>query len=140
MPTSNPRVNVTLSPSLDALVARLAAAERVSKSMVLRELLEASEPALQVAVSMMEASEGATAVARERIAADMLKTVETINGVRDMAQAMAVNAARDLADSAKAIKGRRPSRQVRDSGPGGVGAGRRPKPKGPPSSNRGVKS
>ena len=46
MPTVNPRINVTLSLSLFGMVDELAKHQRVSKSMVLRELLEASEPAL----------------------------------------------------------------------------------------------
>ena len=48
MPTINPRINVTLSPSLYGMVGELAKYQRVSRSMVLRELLEASEPALAV--------------------------------------------------------------------------------------------
>ena len=56
MPTVNPRINVTLSPSLDLLVVRLAAMQRMSKAQVLRELLEAAEPALQRAVTLMEAA------------------------------------------------------------------------------------
>ena len=36
MPTVNPRINVTLSPSLFGMVDELAKHQRVSKSMVLR--------------------------------------------------------------------------------------------------------
>ena len=38
MPTVNPRMNVTLSPALCGKVDELAKHQRVSKSMVLREL------------------------------------------------------------------------------------------------------
>ena len=41
MPTANPRINVTLSPSLYSMVEELAKHQRISRSMVLRELLEA---------------------------------------------------------------------------------------------------
>ena len=44
MPTLNPRINVTLAPSSDSLVQRLATFQGVSKSQVLRELLDAAEP------------------------------------------------------------------------------------------------
>ena len=71
MTTLNPRVNVTLSPSLDALVTQLAGFERISKSMVLRELLEAAEPALRQAIALMEAAKGATATARKNLAMDL---------------------------------------------------------------------
>ena len=110
MPTTNPRVNVTLSPSLDSLVARLASIERVSKSMVLRELLEAAQPALASAVAMMEAAKGASVEARKRIARDMQTTIDAANGVNYLAQSVAANSTRDIVAEAEAIRGRRPPR------------------------------
>jgi hypothetical protein len=68
MPTMNPRVNVTLSPSLDLLVDRLAKLQSTSKAHVLRELLEAAEPALQRACSLMAAAEQASSSVRRGLA------------------------------------------------------------------------
>ena len=143
MPTLNPRVNVTLSPSLDSLVARLAELERVSKSMVLRELLEAAQPALSHAVALMEAAKGAGVDARKRIAVDMSETVKAAQGLSHLAMQVAAHNTRDMVAEAEAIRGRRPSRVV-----GAVprpGRASRPKVapkqgKRPPSSNRGVKT
>lgn len=73
MPTSNPRVNVTLPPSLDDLLTRLARVEDSSKSQVLRELLEAAEPALRRAVALMEAAEGATKAVRSGLAQSLFE-------------------------------------------------------------------
>ena len=143
MPTLNPRVNVTLSPSLDMLVSRLAVLERVSKSMVLRELLEAAQPALQAAVALMDAAEGAGVEARNRIANDMQKTIDAAAGVQHLALQVAANNTRDIVAEAEAIRGRRPSRQSRVSGSAGtvaVAAKRQKTSKRPPLSNRGVKS
>lgn len=144
MPTTNPRVNVTLSPSLDSLVSRLAALERVSKSMVLRELLESAEPSLLSAVALMEAANGASVEARKRIARDMQSTVDAAKGVNYLAQSVAANSTRDIVAEAEAIRGRRPPRSARGSGRTGEASGRgKVKPKAlarPPSSNRGVKS
>lgn len=143
MPTLNPRVNVTLSPSLDMLVGRLAALERVSKSMVLRELLEAAEPALQAAVALMDAAEGAGVEARNRIANDMQKTIDAAAGVQHLALQVAANNTRDIVAEAEAIRGRRPSRQSRASGAAGAALVTKDAPKRskrPPLSNRGVKS
>jgi len=146
MPTANPRVNVTLSPSLDALVARLAGLERVSKSMVLRELLEAAEPALTQAVALMEAAKGASANARKNLANDLDTGIKAAEGTSQMMlQNMALHT-RDLVSEAQSVKGRRPSRSARVASPVAVpivnprarsssSAG----PKRPPSSNRGVK-
>ena len=139
MPTTNPRVNVTLSPSLDSLVTRLSVIERVSKSMVLRELLEAAEPALLSAVALMEAAKEASGEARKRIARDMQATVDAAKGVNYLAQSVAANSTRDIVAEAEAIRGRRPPRSTREAGAPGRHSGARTK-KDPPISNRGVKS
>jgi hypothetical protein len=143
MPTTNPRVNVTLSPSLDSLVTRLSGLERVSKSMVLRELLEAAEPSLMHAVALMEAAKGAGVEARKRIAQDMETSVSAARSVTDLAHRLAANSHRDIVAEAEAIRGRRPPRLTR----AGVASGEAPRagkakkrPKDPPISNRGVKS
>ena len=66
MPTVHPRVTVTLSPSLSDLVSALARSQRVSRSQVLRELLEAAEPGLQRVVKMMEAAENRGGAVKKR--------------------------------------------------------------------------
>jgi hypothetical protein len=147
MPTLNPRINVTLSPSLDSLVSRLAGLERVSKSMVLRELLEAAEPSLVHAVALMEAAQGAGAKARKNLVRDLESGIKAAEGTSElMLQNMAFQT-RDLVTVAQEVKGRRPARGGRLAPPltapvsrsagrsrSGVLASR------PPLSNRGVKS
>lgn len=59
MPTINPRIGLTLSPSLYGIVSELARLQAASRSQVLRELLIAAEPALQRAVDLMQAVERA---------------------------------------------------------------------------------
>jgi uncharacterized protein involved in copper resistance len=135
MPTVNPRINVTLPPSLDALVAQLAGLQRVSKSQVLRELLEAAEPALQRAVSLMEAASRAagelkTGLVRTLDAEQKRAEVELARQLQYMDSATS-----DLVAQAEAIRARRPSRS------GARTAAVPPKAaQDPPSSNRGVKS
>jgi hypothetical protein len=110
MPTVNPRINVTLSPSLDSLVSRLAALERVSKSMVLRELLETAEPSLSQAVALMEAAKGASVKARQNLATDLQSSIKAAEGTSALVLQNLAYAQRDLVDEAQAIKGRRPQR------------------------------
>ena len=143
MPTLNPRVNVTLSPSLDSLVSRLAALERVSKSTVLRELLEAAQPSLMHAVALMEAAQGASQKARDRVVRDMQSTIDLAKATADISFALASNNTRDMIAEAEAIRGRRPPRRRSAATPAGGGSAavtKSPRPKRPPSSNRGVKS
>jgi hypothetical protein len=110
MPTVNPRVQVTLSPSLDLLVCRLAVHQRVSKSQVLRELLEAAEPALQRAVALMDAASTATKQVKTGLASALTKAqdhaeieLERILGTLD-------GASDDLVSQAETVRGRRPAR------------------------------
>lgn len=147
MPTVNPRINVTLSPSLFGMVDELAKHQRVSKSMVLRELLEASEPALAQVVAMLKAAESMTEAARKRLLQDMDSTITSMEMKKDQALALAAGMTADLVAQAEAIKGRRPGRQLaRKRSAGGLAVGtsavgdQSPAPIRPPSSNRGVKS
>jgi len=147
MPTLNPRVNVTLSPSLDSLVSQLASLERVSKSSVLREILEASEPSLRQAVALMEAAKGASVEARKNIAHDMDNSVKAAAALQDLMLTVAANHTRDIVVEAEAIKGRRPRRARRVASAVGARPSEGVQPekaskvaKRPPISNRGVKS
>ena len=152
MPTINPRVNVTLSPSLDRLVQRMASHQRVSKSQVLRELLEAAEPALQRAVTLMDAAEKAGAAVRSSLARGLEKAQDSIEDAAAIALYRMDSATSDLVAEAEKVRGRRSGGRRRTSLPPGAS------PKGgpasgvvgvpgaggaaqnPPASNRGVKS
>jgi hypothetical protein len=147
MPTLNPRVNVTLSPSLDALVAQFAGLQRVSKSTVLRELLETVEPSLRQVVALMEAAKVANVKARKTIADDMQHAIKAADGVQSLMMSVAAHHTRDMVQEAEEVRGRRPARgrrgaaPVAGAAPRAAGAVEFPKvPKRPPSSNRGVKS
>lgn len=136
MPTKNPRINVTLSPSLDALVVRMAAHQRLSKSQVLRELLEAAEPALQRAAALMDAASQATAAVKEKLGRSLAAAQDQAEAQLGLQLAHLDAASEDLVSVAQAVRGRRPTRALAAVP---AGAARR-KPKDPPSSNRGVKS
>lgn len=139
MPTLNPRINVTLSVSLDTLVTQLAGYTRVSKSQVLRELLEEVEPALRQVVALMEATGKASEAAKAQLSQRLGKTLEEAEDVAAMHLGRLGRMTRDLVSQAEAIRGKRPAR-----GGGGALAPRRPAlvevRENPPASNRGVKS
>lgn len=129
MPTLNPRVNVTLSPSLDRLVVRLAKHQRVSKSQVLRELLEAAEPALRRAVSLMDAASRAGPGVLAGLRDSMTRAQEHIEDV------LAGTLLR-VDDAAVPARARVPGRPAARPD----GAGSAPKGPNPRGSNRGVRS
>lgn len=134
MPTSNPRVNVTLSVSLDALVSRMATHQRVSKSQVLRELLEAAEPALQRAVILMDQATSATRDVHQQLASRL----DQQQNAAEVEMRQLMQFTRDLVSQAQAVRGRRPARAgsaerapVASAGGGAIN---------PPPSNRGVRN
>lgn len=147
MPTINPRINVTLSPSLYAMVGELAKHQRVSRSSVIRELLEASEPALAQVVAMLQAANTMNDAAKQRMLQDMDSTIKSLENKAEQALALAAGVTSDLVNQAEAIRGRRPARQPgRKRSAGGLpgrssaAAVDHQRPGRPPSSNRGVKS
>lgn len=143
MPTLNPRINVTLSPSLYGMVETLAKHQRVSRAMVLRELLEASEPALAQVVAMMDAAENMSKAAKARMLQDMEQTMVKLDNGKDQALALAAGITADLVAQAESIQGRRPGPQpARNAGGLGTRATGAVEKSAlrPPSSNRGVKS
>lgn len=133
MPTSNPRVNVTLSPSLDTLVQRLATLQGVSKSHVLRELVETAEPGLQRVVALMDAANAAGQEMRNTLRRSLGEAVGGAEVAMHKALRGLDTATADLVAQAEAVRGRRPGR-------GGAAARPVVVPRDPPASNRGVKS
>ena len=134
MPTINPRVQVTLSPSLDALVIRFARLQRSSKSQVLRELLEAAEPGLQRVVALMEAASKAAGNVHSGLSASLQRSQEAAEDALAITLSRMDRATDDLVSQAEAVRGRRPARRPQR------GASASSAAKNPPSSNRGVKS
>lgn len=133
MPAINPRVQVTLSPSLYELCSAMARAQRVSRSQVLRELLEAAEPALQRVVALMRAAERAKGAVKAGFGEQMLRSQRVLEGELEKQLALVTGVETDLVTLAERIEGRRPARAAEPHTAGGA-------PRNPPASNRGVKS
>lgn len=102
MPTINSRVNVTLSPSLFRLVSRLAEHQKCSRSMVLRELLEAAEPALQRAVTLMATASQASAQVKAGLATALDASMDSLEGELERELATIDQYGPDLVDLAQA--------------------------------------
>lgn len=132
MPTENPRVYVTLSPSIDSLIGRMSQLERVSKSQLIREILEAAQPTMAKAVAIMEAASKARLGARKELAQSMEQAHRVVESELDGVLSSLASQSGDLVSAAQEVRGRRPLRGER------VVASR--PPKDPPPSNRGVKS
>jgi hypothetical protein len=103
-------VNVTLSPSLDLLVSRMARVSRSSKSNVLRELLEAAEPSLARAVALMEAAERAASAVKSGLADNLKASQDQIEKVLEGQLARIDSMTSDLVGMAESIQSRAPAK------------------------------
>ena len=134
MPSTNPRTQVTLSPSLDSLVIELARLQRASKSQVLRELFEAAEPALRRAVALMQAA----SMASESVRSGLRESLDIAQDRAERSLGLVLSdmdsMGTDLVTVAEMVRARRPARKAQ--------APTRPATPvvQPPLSNRGVRS
>lgn len=76
MPTSNPRVNVTLKPSTAAILKRMSQLTGNSQSGLIAELLEANEDTFQRLVTVLEAAH----MAKESLTEEMRSGLQEAQG------------------------------------------------------------
>lgn len=71
MPAVNPRISVTLRPSLDAVLRRLSEVSGQSRSSFIAEMLEQSEPVFERMAVILETARNATEEAKSRMASNL---------------------------------------------------------------------
>lgn len=71
MPATNPRISVTVAPSVEAVLSRLSVATGQSKSSFIAELLESSMPVLERMATVIEAAQHAKDTLKSQTAKDM---------------------------------------------------------------------
>lgn len=71
MPTANPRLTITLEPSVSACLRRLSEATGNSQSKLIAELLEGSVPVFERVIATIEAAKLASDEIRGKLATDM---------------------------------------------------------------------
>jgi hypothetical protein len=71
MPATNPRISVTVTPSVEAALARLSAATGQSKSSFIADLLETSMPVLERMATVIEAAKQAKDTLKSQTLKDM---------------------------------------------------------------------
>lgn len=71
MPATNPRISVTVTPSVEAALARLSAATGQSKSSFIADLLESSMPVIERMATVIEAAKQAKDTLKSQTLKDM---------------------------------------------------------------------
>ena len=133
MATKNPRLTITLQPSLAAQLRRLSELTGNSQSSLIAELLDGSGPVFDRMIRVLEAAAVAKESIRGRIADDLDEAQKKLEGALEMAQEGFDLFTGSLLDEAEAV-GRRARQGQAKAGRGGRG-GTPPTP----ISNRGVR-
>lgn len=132
MPAANPRLSITLSPSIAALLREMSALTGNSQSALVAELLEEAEPVFSRMVRILRAAEQAKRAVKEELVAGMDAAQERLEGQLGLALSEMDAFEGRLLGTAERVSRRR-GRGAASSGD--AGAQRRP-----PISNRGVRS
>lgn len=119
MPTKNPRISVSLTPSLAALLNELAEETGDSSSSLVRGILMQTEPALGRMLQLVRAAKDAQGQIGAGVGRSMQRAAETLEDALAAADARLGRAAGDLVAEAEAVRGRR-----RPTGSGGPAAAR----------------
>lgn len=136
MPAANPRITITLQPSVHALLKRLSALTGSSQSSMVGELLEQSAPVFERMVRVMEAAVEARDMAKHEVAGGLERAQAKLEKQLGLALETLDEGFRPLLEQTEAIKRRG----------AGAGGARLPRTAAPapkkrtqaPISNRGV--
>ncbi len=141
MPTTNPRITVTLAPSLAVVLRRLAELAGNSQSALVGDLLAQSQPVFERMVRILEAAKRAAEASKadkDRMLSGIAQTLESMQGSLEQQLGLGLDSLdgqeADLVNLAERIE-RRAGRGV--AAPSGAA---RPARRGSPTpmSNRGV--
>ncbi len=119
MPTKNPRISVSLTPSLAALLAELSEATGESASSLVRGILLQTEPALGRMLQLVRAASEAQGQIGAGVGRSLQRAAESLEDALAAADVRIGAAVGDLVAEAEAVRGRR-----RPTGSGGAAAGR----------------
>ena len=142
MPTQNPRLTITLEPTLSAQLRRLSELTGNSQSKLIAELLAGSTPTFDRLIRILEAAEAAKESVKGATAGDQREAHERLEGQLGLMLETLDDATAPLLEEAERIK-----RRGRKGSPGGQArAARQAAPAAgrsgvsTPISNRGVRS
>lgn len=134
MPTKNPRLTITLQPSLAVQLRRLSELTGNSQSGLIADLLAGSGPVFDRMIQVLEAAQTAKEAMRGKLADDMEAAQSKIEGALGMAMEGLDLFSGSLLEEAEAVtrRARRGPASRGGSGPGAAAP--------TPLSNRGVRS
>ena len=134
MPAKNPRLTITLQPSLSAQLRRLSELTGNSQSALISELLEGSGPTFDRLIQVLDAAQKAKDALKGGVSREMEEAQQRVEQQLGLVLDHSESVAATLLDEAEKVRRRRP----RASGSAARGAPARAALT--PPSNRGVRS
>lgn len=136
MTTLNPRLTITLKPSVAAQMRELSRLTNQSQSSIIAEILESSDPVFSRLIQVLTAADAAKAELSSKVKKDMEAAQGRVEHQLGLVLEDFDNATRPILDQAEGIKRRaRATNEASASAPAGRGTGA----KLAPMSNRGVR-
>lgn len=137
MTTKNPRLTITLTPTLAAQLREISRLTGNSQSSLIAELLEGSQPVLDRVIKVLTAAEGAKQALKGRIAEDIDHAQTKMEAQLGLALEQFDTVTQPLLDQMEGIKHR--ARRAR-AGDAAAPTGDAHRAASTPLSNRGVRS
>ncbi len=141
MPAKNPRLTLTLEPSLKAQIERLSELTGNSQGALVADLLKTSQPVFERMIKVLEAAQSITKKFPSSVSSDLEAAQEQLESQLGIALEIFDDASESLLDKAEQVHRRKRSRAA--EGPRSAGM---PRPGAAsaealtPSSNRGVRN
>ena len=139
MPAINPRITITLEPSVHALLQRLSSLTKESQSSIVSDLLSQTAPVLERVITVLEAANAASSHLKTETAARLDAAQTKIEAQLGLVFGAVEDSLRPLLDEAEKVKRRARRPGGRAKAELASPPGRRAAPQLPaPMSNRGV--
>ena len=106
MPTLNPRLTVTLSPSLSAVLSRLNEITGQSKSSIIAEVLQGTQPVMERMIQVLEAADKAKNALRKEVSEGFEEAETALNHQLGLTMDMFQKASGDLIENMETISRR----------------------------------
>lgn len=135
MTTKNPRLTITLTPTLSAQLREISRLTGNSQSSLIAELLEGSQPVFDRVIRVLSAAEDAKQALKGRVADDIDRAQTKVEAQLGLALEELDNATQPFLDQMEAIK-----RRARRPGDAPAPADGARSATSTPMSNRGVRS
>lgn len=106
MPTLNPRLTVTLSPSMSAVLSRLTEMTGQSKSSIIAEVLQGTQPVMERMIQVLEAADKAKNALRKEVSSGFEEAETALNEQLGLTMDMFHKASGDLIENMETISRR----------------------------------